>query len=247
MRKKTSTHADFEAAPITRQKLSDQVFDRLWEMIVSGDLSPGDVVPSERVLMEKFGVGRPAVREALQALDNKGLITISHGERSRVNELSANIALDQVDEIAKLLLSAEPSNLEHLKQVRKILEAGTVRFAAQASDAEGIRELREIVEQQRQSLDDSKAFIQMEIEFHSAIANMTRNPLLQAVIRAMLTWLFEYYKPLLHWSGRENTTLLEHTKLVDYLEAKDADGAANLMREHLSRSDPLYTANAGSQ
>jgi len=247
MRKKTSTHADFEAAPITRQKLSDQVFDRLWEMIVSGDLSPGDVVPSERVLMEKFGVGRPAVREALQALDNKGLITISHGERSRVNELSANIALDQVDEIAKLLLSAEPSNLEHLKQVRKILEAGTVRFAAQASDAEGIQQLREIVERQRQSLDDSKAFIQMEIEFHSAIANMTRNPLLQAVTRGMLTWLFEYYKPLLHWSGRENTTLLEHTKLVGYLEAKDADGAANLMREHLSRSDPLYTAKAASQ
>ncbi|MEN8831387.1 GntR family transcriptional regulator, partial [Pacificibacter sp.] len=73
--------------PIVRQKLSDQVFDRLWDMIQTGELSAGDFMPSERVLMEKFGVGRPAVREALQMMANKGLISISHGERSKVNKL----------------------------------------------------------------------------------------------------------------------------------------------------------------
>lgn len=234
----------FPNVPITRKKLSDQVFDRLWEMITSGELSPGDIIPSERILMEKFGVGRPAVREALQALANKGIITISHGERSRVNELDADIALDQVDEIAKLLLSAHPSNLEHLKQIRKILEAGTIRIAAAQSTPEDIRQLRQIVDKQGASLDSSTKFIQTDIEFHVAIANMTRNSMLQSVTKAMLSWLFEYYKPLLHWSGRENTTLSEHTKLVDHLEKHDADRAAALMREHLDRSDPLYTTSA---
>ncbi len=241
MAKKSLDNTDFRAAPITRQKLSDQVFDRLWEMILSGELAPGDVIPSERILMEKFSVGRPAVREALQALANKGVITISHGERSRVNELSATVALDQVDDIAKLLLSAEPSNLEHLKQVRKILEAGTVRIAAENSTEEDIRKLREIIEFQRTQLENSKGFIQADIDFHVTIAKMTQNPLLQSVTQAMLTWLFDYYKPLLHWSGREKTTLLEHEKLADLLEAQDADSAAKLMRDHLGRSDPLYT------
>lgn len=231
---------DFAAAPIVRQKLSDQVFERLWEMIVSGELAPGDTMPSERVLMEKFRVGRPAVREALQSLANKGIITITHGERSRVNALSANIALDQVDDIAKLLLSAEPSNLEHLKQIRKIIEAGSVRIAAETAKASDTKHLRGLVERQRENLGDSKSFIQADIEFHVAIAEITNNPLLQTVTRAMLIWLFEYYKPLLHWSGREDTTLLEHSTLVDYLEANDADNAARLMREHLNRSDPLY-------
>lgn len=233
--------SDFDVEPITRQKLSDQVFDRLWDMIVSGELKPGDTIPSERRLMEKFAVGRPAVREALQALANKGVIRISHGERSRVNELSATIALDQVGDIAKLLLSAEPSNLEHLKQVRKILEAGTIRIASESCTPEDVRLLRGLVEQQKRQFKNPKGFIETDIAFHTAIANVSRNPLLQAVTQAMLTWLFEYYKPLLHWSGRENTTLMEHEKLVDHLEAKDADAAAELMREHLDRSDPLYT------
>ncbi len=241
MANNSSDDVDFRAAPITRLKLSDQVYDRMWEMIVSGELASGDSIPSERVLMEKFGVGRPAVREALQALANKGVITISQGERSRVNELTATIALDQVDEIAKLLLSAEPSNLEHLKQVRKILEAGTVRIAAENSTDDDVQRLREIIEVQRGQVKDSKGFIQADIDFHVTIARMTKNPLLQSVTHAMLTWLFEYYTPLLHWSGREKTTLLEHEKLVDHLAAHDSDSAASLMRDHLGRSDPLYT------
>jgi len=241
MVQKNSQGSGFDVGPITRQKLSDQVFDRLWEMIVSGELKPGDTIPSERKLMENFAVGRPAVREALQALSNKGVITISHGERSRVNEFSANIALDQVDDIAKLLLSTEPSNLEHLKQVRKILEAGTVRIAAANCDDNDLRQLRELLAKQKRNLKTPKAFVETDIAFHTAIANASRNPLLQSVTRAMLVWLFDYYKPLLHWSGRENTTLLEHEKLVDHLEARDADAAAALMREHLDRSDPLYT------
>lgn len=225
---------------ISRQKLSEQVFDRLWEMIVTGELAPGDVMLSERALMERFGVGRPAVREALQTMANKGLITISHGERSRVNEINAGIAFEQVDDIAKLLLSVEPSNLEHLKQVRKILEFGTVRLAAQKCTAKDVVDLRNLNTNQRSNIENKKAFIQADIAFHMRIADITGNPLLHAITQAMLTWLFQYNRPLLLWSGHEEKTLSEHEQLIDALEKQDIDGAVNIMREHLNRSEALY-------
>lgn len=230
-------------APIVRQKLSDQVFDRLWDMVQSGELSPGDTMPSERALMERFNVGRPAVREALQLMANKGLISISHGERSRVNKLTPGIAFDQVDDIAKLLLSTEPSNLGNLKQLRKILEAGSIQIAAKNCTSDNIAVLRTLVEAQRSKLGQEKAFIEADIAFHVAIAKLTDNPLIQAVTQAMLSWLSAYYKPVLHWSGREDTTLLEHARIVDLLEAKDVSGAAKMMEDHLSRSGPLYEPN----
>lgn len=226
--------------PIIRQKLSDQVFDRLWDMIQTGELAPGDTMPSERVLMERFAVGRPAVREALQMMANKGVISISHGERSKVNKLTAGIAFDQVDNIAKLLLSTEPANLDHLKQLRKILEASSVQIAAQNATPEKTAALRALVEDQRSKLGQDQAFIEADIAFHVAISEMTDNPLIKAVTQAMLSWLFQYYKPLLLWSGRENTTLLEHERLVDCLEKQDSDGALQMMTNHLNRSDPLY-------
>lgn len=229
---------------IQRQKLSDQVFDRLWKLIEDGDLAPGDTLPSERALMERFGVGRPAVREALHMLANKGLINISHGERSRVKALNADTAVSQVEGIARLLLSSEPANLDHLKQLRVILEVGTVRIAAEKCSAEDAETLRALVEAQRAVLGEEKPFVQADIAFHVGIARVTGNPLLETVTQAMLTWLFDYYTPLLHWEGREQTTLREHATLVELLAAHDADGVVRMIKDHLSRSDPLYTLQA---
>ena len=84
-------------APIVRRKLSDEVFDRLKALITSGELQPGDAMPSERDLMERFGVGRPAIREGMQQLSNMGLLTISHGERAKVRYPTAKSLLQQVD------------------------------------------------------------------------------------------------------------------------------------------------------
>ena len=77
-----------EPAPIRRRKLSDDVQERVLALIRSKALRPGDVLPSERELMGSYGVGRPAVREAMQNLQRMGLVDIRHGERPRVAQPS---------------------------------------------------------------------------------------------------------------------------------------------------------------
>lgn len=131
MEKRNGLGADDDK--IVRRKLSDQVFERLREMIVRSELAPGDPMPSERELMQRFGVGRPAVREAMQSMHKQGLITISQGERSRVSELSADLAFRQMDVVARMLLSASSDNLEHLKEARRLFEVGMVTIATRTA------------------------------------------------------------------------------------------------------------------
>lgn len=238
------TKVDDSENKIVRLKLSDQIFQRLRDMVANGELAAGETVPSERALMEKFGVGRPAVREALQAMQNKGLITIAHGERSRVNTLTAGVAFNQVDDIAKLLLSSEPDNLEHLKQVRQILEIATVKIAAEKCTSKDASELADLIEKQRAQLGNAEAFMKADIAFHTRLALVSGNPLIHSITEMMLTWLFEYHSSLLLWSGREETTLREHTLILQYLKTNDASFAASAMDDHLNRSNANFASAA---
>ena len=221
---------------IVRRKLSDEVFDRLRQMILTGEIAPGHSMPSERALMDRFGVGRPAVREALQTMHTMGLITVSHGERTRVNPLNPTMAMQQADAVAQLLLSAVPENVEHLKSARLLFEVGMVREAAKRRTADDIKRLRGLAAAQQAELGNPSAFVAADIALHSAIADIAGNPIISAVSDAMLCWLFRYHTAQLIRSGQEDVTLQEHTRIIDAIAAGDGDTAAHVMRVHLERS-----------
>lgn len=229
------------AEPIIRRKLSDEVFDRLENMITSGELTPGDEMPSERVLMERFGVGRPAIREAMQSLAKMGLVSISHGERAKVLKLTARSIFRQVDPTAKIMLAQSIDSLEHLKNARIFFERGIAREAALKATPQDIADLKAIVDRQRVSLGEADAFISADMEFHIRIAKISGNPIFVGLSEAMLAWLREYHTHMLIWTGKENFTLVEHEEIVDRIAAKDPDAAEGAMRHHLERSRDLYT------
>ncbi|WP_037081491.1 transcriptional regulator NanR [Rhizobium sp. CF122] len=225
---------------IVRRKLSDEVFDRLERLITSGELQPGDEMPSERVLMERFGVGRPAIREAMQSLASKGLVSISHGERARVLKLTAQSILRQVDLTAKIMLAQSNDTLEHLKNARIFFERGMAREAAQRASKADIVDLKSIIQRQRNSLGDADRFINADMEFHTRIAQISGNPIFVAVSEAMLAWLKEYHTDMLIWTGKEKFTLVEHEEILTRLEEHDVDGSETAILKHLERSRALY-------
>jgi DNA-binding FadR family transcriptional regulator len=225
---------------IIRRKLSDEVLERLLRLISEGNLKPGDAMPSERELMERFGVGRPAIREAMQSLANMGLVSISHGERARVQELTAQSIIRQVDQSAHIMLQRSSGSLDHLKQARLFFERGMVREATMNARPDDVDELKAIVAEQRTLLGKAEEFMAADMRFHTKIAGLSGNPIFVSVSEAMLGWLKAYHTELLLWSGKENFTLAEHTEIVDAIARADADAAEAAMVKHLERSSGLY-------
>ena len=117
---------------VQRRKIFQEVFDRLMERIRSGAIPAGAQLPSERELMDEYGVGRPAVREALQALERSGIVEIIHGERARVVVPTADHLVAQLAGGAMHLLRSQPGSLEHMKEARLFLECGTARMGGAA-------------------------------------------------------------------------------------------------------------------
>lgn len=243
-------HSDDAPAKIVRRKLSDEVFDRLLLLIEQGEYEPGDQLPSERELMSRFGVGRPAIREALQTLESNGLIAITHGERARVTRPSPSDVISQMEHVAHRLLATSPESLDHLKEAREFFELGMVREAAvRATDADLAR-LAAALDLQTAKLDkDPAEFVAADMAFHTTIASVSRNPIFEAGSAAMLHWLSRFHSGVLHWEGKERQTLVEHREILDAIAEHDGERAIQAMRVHLRRTRSIYqnAVKPGSQ
>ena len=228
------------AETIQRRKIYQEVRDRLMERIHSGQIAPGAQLPSERDLMEEYGVGRPAVREALQSLERSGIVEILHGERARVVVPTADSLIAQIAGGAMHLLRTQPGTLEHLREARLFLETGTARMAAERASGEDVARLRLIVAQQRGALPDHERFIERDMAFHRDVAAISGNPIFPSIVEAMFSWASEYYQALVRAPGAEELTLAEHDRIVDAIAAHDADKAAAAMQAHLTRANKRY-------
>ncbi len=226
--------------PILRRKLSHEVASRLAEGIASGAQAPGTQLPSERTLMARYGVGRPAVREALQALQQKGLIRILHGERARVVTPTADGVVEGVSAAMVQLLGADPAGLADLKEARFLLEVGLARLAAERTTPEGIAGLRAALRACQAARGAGPAFIAADMAFHRQIAALAGNGLIASVCGGMLHWLTQFKQDMVSVRGADRLTLDEHSRIASAIAARDPAEAGAAMADHLRRANALY-------
>lgn len=231
--------------PIKRRKLSHEIRDRLLDMIQTGELKEGDRMPSEHELMERYDVGRPAVREALQTIENMGLISIQHGERARVKKVTAEDIFNQIDSATLYLLSSSSQNVEHLREARQVFEAGVVILATRRASENCIAKLKKKLESMRDSKGKRAEFLRADQDFHITIAEISGNPILLAVSKAMFKWLSEthrdYERDLLGVPELEDLTIKEHEAIFAHISKGDAIGAAKSISDHILRVNKLYS------
>lgn len=226
--------------PIQKRKLGEEVRLRLLAQIERGELRPGDALPSERELMESLGVGRPAVREAMQALEGAGLIEIRHGERARVAEPSVGRMVDQLSVTMKHLLVHSNASLENLKDARVTFECEMARIAARRHSAADLERLEETVARQEAALGEPAQFRRLDGQFHREIAAISGNPIWSALSDGLFRWLNDFHVDLVSVPGKENLTLAEHRGIIAAIRSGDAGRAGAAMADHLTRANELY-------
>jgi GntR family transcriptional regulator, sialic acid-inducible nan operon repressor len=217
---------------LDRRKLFEQVAAHLEREILEGKLRAGDRLPPERELQSRFGVGRPAIREALITLQRAGLVEIGNGMPARVSmPTMQGVVAGLVPTVQHILSNA--AGQRQLQGVRLFVEVGLVRHAAASATADDLRRLSAALDDNRKTIGDLEAFIRTDVAFHFAFAEITKNPAFVALHDAMSTWLLQQRRIALQEPDEDRRGYDAHESIYEAVVARDPDAAERAMREHL--------------
>ncbi|HBM58681.1 MAG TPA: GntR family transcriptional regulator [Citreicella sp.] len=224
---------------LRRDRLSDQIAKDIEARVLSGELAIGDRLPSERDLMAHYGVGRPAVREALLWLNKTGMLSVSNGDRSRVTEPDPRELLQLLSGAARMLVSRN-SGIRQFQKTRTFVEVAIVREAVRQASEEDIADLAELLAQNEASAEDIALFSRTDDAFHHRIASIAQDPLLDALYHVVLELLEDQRRMSLSHPEALSKAMEAHRQIFEAIRDRDADRAEAAMRAHLTTVVQTY-------
>jgi DNA-binding FadR family transcriptional regulator len=211
--------------------VTDEAIEKLKEMIVSGQLRPGDRLPREADLATDLGLSRSSLREAVRALSLVRILDVRQGDGTYVSSLAADTLLEALSFIVEFHHDA--SVLE-LLEVRRILEPAASAQAATRITDDALAELEEI--QGRSSVESSvEDLVKNDLEFHRAIAVASGNSVLASLIESLSgpTQRARVWRGITQ-EGALVRTLAEHRAIFDAIRAHDPELARTWATVHIA-------------
>jgi DNA-binding GntR family transcriptional regulator len=194
---------------VTYVSKTDMVAALIRELIITGDLSAGEQL-RQRDLAERFGVSQTPVREAMRRLESEGLVV---GDTHR----------------GFTVVEPDAGRMEENFVIRAALESLGASLAARSIDDAGVRRLAEMNDRMRALAEDDPDYGELNRQFHFAIYEYARSPLLMSLMR--LLWASLHGGPKVLRTRAESAR--QHDEILDALRARDADAAAERTRHHI--------------
>lgn len=214
------------------------ISDYLSDSILAGEMRPGDKLPSDRNLSAMFGVGRTSVREALKVLSVLGLIDILPGQGTFIAAESSNFFITP---LSWTFFMGE-RNVNHIIDVRNVLEIESAQLAAQHAHKEDLEKLSFIFKRSSKAYLDGNLqdFLDLDLDFHLAIAECSQNPIIHSLLltsRKLIRYISK--------SGMVNLMQLkdifeEHNLIYNAVISRDPLEASQKMALHLEKSRDRY-------
>lgn len=222
--------------PLEREpRLYERLVDKILGLISSGAWKPGYRLPPERELSEAFGVSRTVVREAVKALEARGVLESVAGG-------GVSVRLADSDMVSRSLqtymqLSKRVDFEIRLNEVRRVLEVEMVALAAARRTPEEVAKLHEICQKMRAGVHTAKQMAELDFRLHITLAEATQNDLFKVLLAPVINQLRDQI--ILTWEDFPrpvNEVFDQHESIVSAVENGDAEAARQAMMRHLNYS-----------
>jgi GntR family transcriptional repressor for pyruvate dehydrogenase complex len=228
------SHPPVGARPDEVVRLTPRAYEavahELLVLILGGHLASGDRLPSERQLASRFGVSRPTVREALTALESRGLVVTRVGSGTFVADRGA------LEDAAAVHSDDSPAEF---METRLVLEVAIARLAARRAplSPDRLEEVRVSVEALERTASPEVPPVELDCDFHRAVTQLTANDYLAGLLEPLWATMGQALYTTLHqrrWSADDTRrTAAEHRAVLEALRAGDPELAAFAMERHL--------------
>jgi GntR family transcriptional regulator, transcriptional repressor for pyruvate dehydrogenase complex len=215
--------------PITRTSISEEIAKQIIKLISTGELQPGQRLPSERDLCEQFGASRTSLREALRCLSIVGVLNARVGD-------GTSVAADGETFLRRIVewrLITERHDVENLMEVRVALEGVSAANAALRAGEEDIKKFRDLLAKMKLAAKDARKFAVLDVEFHLALAKASGNALVFDLVSMIRNHLVRVLPKVLQLPKAMPLSTQEHIAIVDAIARHDASLARAAMHAHL--------------
>lgn len=217
--------------PVYRQSLSDDIAQRITQLIQAGGYEPGSRLPTISRMARDFGVGAPTLREALKKLETVGVVSIRHGSGVYVGRAPASMLMSNP------IFEVAPSRklLVDLIEARLPVETTTASLAARnATDAQ-LDEMKQLLDRAADNLGDPVVLTEINLAFHRQIALASGNVVLHQILDVLSSLFRREQRMILDIHGKREDDYAEHREIYEALRARDVALATERMQRHLER------------
>lgn len=224
-------------------RLSRDAMRVLMGDIITGRYSEGVRLPKESDLTKRFGASRGTIREAVRALEERGLVKVTHGVGAVVQPSDHWNILDA--DILDITLATARRNdvLSAFLEARRILEVEAVALAAHRASEEDLQTIEQTFERLKVAAEaavtnplEEANYLKTDVEFHSAIFRAAGNIILAKMVEPLQKALQTAMRPLARPHNRITRSLPEHERIMKTVTNRDVEGARAAMEEHLATS-----------
>src|SRR6202167_6001031 len=217
---------------VKTSRLYEQIVQQVEDSILKGQLKPGDQLPAERDLAQRFGESRTAVREAVKTLREKGLVEAYSGRGTFVTNGNSHAIRQSLDLMIRINQQEGSSNLAEL---RLVLEPEIAGLAALRIEEQLLSTMREAVAVMDRNLRDPEGYVEADLDFHLALAEAAGNPLILSLLDSIVGLLRERRSRIFDVEGGPERGQYHHKRILAAVEQRDPEAARGAMREHLQQ------------